>query len=311
MERNKLYYLEQWINNDCTIMSAEISSQHFSQSFSDVLAAPVFILAGGKGSRLRNADEPEFQQTTKVLLEIHTDAGESVSMLNHTLNGLAALNPPHITLLSSEDPLADGEGVEAQAFEWSMMTGFNNLAAVRERTPLGTAGAVRNALAAVPSSFGFDTIIVTPADILFPSHLLPIFLEQHRLSRADATWAVTSQPGDGAQNTGRVFVDRDTRTVQATHEAFVGEEPVPDINDDHMKMTSVGVVALNTAFFAACYDRFFLLSDEDAPVDMYKGFLPKVIPEYKVMSFDVEMPVPDLGEAARLFKFGRTVLSEA
>lgn len=83
---------------------------------------------------------------------------------------------------------------------------------IREEQILGTAGAVFNAL----NLSEYSTVIIVPADTLFPFSLIPEILENHRPQNKSITWVVTTIPGENAQNPGKVLVDPFSKSVVHT-----------------------------------------------------------------------------------------------
>ncbi len=141
------------------------------------------VLAGGKGSRLRDAADPELHRTPKVLVPIDTPAGRT-PMLGHALAQLAAAGFRRIAVLTSSDPATGAEAVESYALTHAARR--VELTVHREDHPLGTAGA---AYAALHHLSDAPAAVVLPADTLFPVSQLPSAVAAHR-SPTCCTWIV-------------------------------------------------------------------------------------------------------------------------
>ncbi|MEU3567593.1 NTP transferase domain-containing protein [Kitasatospora sp. NPDC036755] len=100
--------------------------------------AVALLLAGGKGSRMRDAPDAELRRTPKVLVPIDTDAGRT-PMLGHALAQLTVAGFRRIAVLTSTHPVAGAEAVETYALTHPCARQVE-LTIHREQNPLGTAG---------------------------------------------------------------------------------------------------------------------------------------------------------------------------
>lgn len=256
----------------------------------------VLILAGGKGSRLKKSDDPDLQTLPKPLVPIDSGDGR-LPMLDNALYGIFATGIKDVVLLTSSDPEAQGSLIE----DHTTANHQNTVRFIREEQPLGTAGAVFNAL----NLSEYSTVAIVPADTLFPFSLLPQILENHKAQDTSITWVVTTSPGENAQNSGRILVDPLSRNVVHTFE----NNPNIDISlfsDGLIPSTSVGVVIANREFYLLTYQKFLQECGDLRVVDMYRQFIPWLIDKgVQVGTFDIGQPAPDLGTPERLRQFGR------
>ena len=270
------------------------------------IETPVFVLAGGQATRLRDPSETSRPQPTKVLRDINPDGAGDRPMLWHVLDSLNQNIPPRIVVLTSDHPAAEGDQVEALAHEWGELNA-TSLTWVREQTPLGTAGAVRNALAI--TEYSSPHLVVTPADTLFPFEKLQDMVDEHVAHNAAVTWAVTSNPGRDAQNTDRLIIDGSSGSVQLSLEPLPEENVLDHMNPEyHSTATSAGILVLNTEFFQDVYGDVFDRLHGSQPIDLYRHFIPTAIPRGLIHSYDIAEPAPDLGTPDRLRLFGQKVL---
>lgn len=264
------------------------------------LSCEVLVLAGGQGLRLRQGEEAA-SDLTKILQNVGGNSRYR-PMIEIALNQIGRLNPPEVVLLTGKDPLADGQGVENFATEWLKGTGFNGkLSSVREKQPLGTAGAVANALMVRQSESA--TSVVAPSDTLFPFMKLPGLVAFHEQNEADITWAITSEPGENAQNMGRILVNSSTQLIEASFEASPDVDVEEARNESQLRRTSVGVLIVNNSFFRRQFAALFA-SDDQKPVDLYREFLPQLFSQNRIIGYDIKEPAQDLGTPERFEKFG-------
>ncbi len=264
----------------------------------DATDVEVFILAGGKGSRLRNSDRPELQNTPKVLVSINTPQGK-VAMLDNAIIGLNDAGFYGITLLISDDPDSGGSLIETHALDTHSEIPIKFS---RERTPLGTAGAVYRAF----SSRTEQNTIVTPADTLFPFEVLQEAVREHRQRQAGLTWLVTTNPGTNAQNTGRILVDSENKAILYALENVEPNVYETVLSSNHLiPATSAGVIITNRNYYVSKYEEFIKQNDIDGVVDLYRTFIPWLISTGEIVySHDIGQPAPDLGTPDRLEQFG-------
>uniref|UniRef100_A0A7V3J9J1 NDP-sugar synthase n=1 Tax=candidate division CPR3 bacterium TaxID=2268181 RepID=A0A7V3J9J1_UNCC3 len=258
----------------------------------------VFILAGGKGSKLRNSDKLELQNTPKILVVINTHRGR-ITMLDNVILGLVEGGFCEITLLTSNDPEAYGDLIESHTLRAYPDLSINFS---REDRPLGTAGAVYKAFSNKPG----ETAIITPSDTLFPFGVLQNVLSEHKKKQSELTWLVTTNPGLNAQNTGRILVNPKNGVI---FHALEGEEisvdQVIEQNQHLLPTTSVGVIIANRDFYVSKYEEFLNHHTVNSVVDLYRHFIPwLVLRGETVYSYDIRQPAPDLGTPDRLEQFG-------
>lgn len=253
---------------------------------------PVLILAGGQGSRLRAADDAELATTPKLLVRLASGR----PMLGHTLASLTAAGLRRICLLIGAAPGAGGDLIHDYALSHA---GEASLGILRERQPLGTAGAVYAALTHLRDRIA----VITPADTLFPFEQLPRIITTHLKRQPVVTWAVTSRPGPAAQNVGRLRAHHGVLThADETQPApdHAGAEPV----------TSVGVMVITAAAYRKAFAAYARALPAPAPVDLYRDLAPWLLATgHRIAAADIACPAPDLGTPERLRAFGRTPLT--
>ena len=148
-------------------------------------AIDVFVLAGGLGTRIR----PVLGDIPKLLAPI----GER-TYLDHLLNWLHGFGARRIVL---------GLGVQAQAiveYVHAYPVAGMDIETVIEPAPLGTAGAIRFARAALRS----DPVMVVNGDSFADADLCSL-LEHHRTAKANATMLCAEV--DDAGRYGRLILD--------------------------------------------------------------------------------------------------------
>lgn len=267
-----------------------------SPEYGSQLETGVFILAGGKGTRLKKSEDLELQLKPKALVHIDSDKG-SLPMLDNAISGVFESGFSAITLLTSSDPEAQGDLIESHVYErYQGAFGW-----IREEQPLGTAGAVFNAF----NNVEVKTAAVIPADTLFPFNLLPVAMECHRYRNAFITWVVTTKPGDNAQNSGRILVNPTNGQIVYALEG----NPHVDISsllNGYIPSTSVGVVITNRDFYIELFQAFRGEENRVGAIDLYRHFIPWLLSQgVQVNTFDIGQPAPDLGTPDRLRRFGR------
>lgn len=168
-----------------------------------------------------------------------------------------------------------------------------------EDQPLGTAGAANKALEPRSSEVG----IISPTDTLFPFHLLREIVDEHKRKKANVTWVVTSSPGEGAQNTGKILTNKQGRVI---HDLEAGDKEVSETDRAGLYgMTSVGVVVANREYFVEKFGQHF---NHGSPkvVDLYRQYIPKLLETGEIVdTFDIRQPAQDLGTIDRLNRYGR------
>ena len=159
--------------------------------------------------------------------------------------------------------------------------------------PLGTAGAV---YAAVRELHDEPAVVVLPADTLFPFQQLPTIAAAHAAGNAAVTWAVTTQPGPGAQNAGRLRVNEGRIMHAAEQHTRPISASVPGV-----PATSVGAMAVDTAAYRTLFARLVDGQPSAGPVDLYRDLAPWMLRTgYPVAAWDIGCPAPDLGTPGRL-----------
>ncbi|MEV6976317.1 NDP-sugar synthase [Kitasatospora sp. NPDC093806] len=260
------------------------------------------VLAGGKGSRLRAANDRELQATPKVLVPIDTPTGRT-PMLGHALTQLAAIGFRRVAVLTSTDPATGAEAVETYALTHSARQ--VELTVHREDHPLGTAGA---AYAALHHLADAPAAVVLPADTLFPAALLPAAVAAHRDRAAAVTWTVTTAPGQGAQNAGRLFLDAGGEFVVHALEGLAATLPAGS-RQGLRQATSTGAVILTPGPFRTLFEEYARRLAHPGETDLYRQFMPWAISQGSpVGAYDIRTPAPDLGTPDRLAAFGRTTV---
>lgn len=280
-----------------SVREFEIKQPAFKEILQTSISPEILILAGGKGTRLKKTDDPELLSKPKPLVTIHSEVGEH-PMLDYVVSNLERNGYCNLTFLISDDPEARGNDIELYV---SGCYGRLNPSFSREKNPLGTAGA---AFLAMQNKFS-ETAVIIPADTLFPFETLPLALDIHTRNNNRITWLVTTEPGEGAQNTGRILVDGNSGVIYQSLEGSNIDTAL--INPDgFVPSTSVGVVVANRNFYVEKYNEFLTDCTPQGPVDLYRSFIPWLIENGNMIhTFDIKKPAPDLGTPERLLKFGR------
>lgn len=195
----------------------------------------VLILAGGKGSRLR---EGGVRDLPKPLVPIRQN-GSELPMIENAIKGITSTLRCNLVILTSMDPESRSNLVEDYVKNSHSCGRFSFSV---EEQPLGTAGAVHNALVQRNCSIG----IITPCDTLFPFNQLNNIVRTHKEKGSKVTWVLTSNPGEGAQNTGKVFVNKNTGQIMYDFET--GIEHTTTNLQKLTPMTSVGVVIVDKKY---------------------------------------------------------------
>lgn len=242
----------------------------------------VLFLAGGKGSRLGELT----QNTPKPLLPIIIGGAVKIQMIDWGLYTLP-INIHNITLITDSeekikqyyehlDDLVDPDIRRIELFE--------------ENSPEGTAGAVSSFV--ISESPNEDVLIISPADTMFPFSKMNEIVDDFEKGGANICWCVTSNPGENAQNTGKVIVDG---------EQIIGSlESIPGSVGVDGGLTSVGVVIVNKEYYRNKYQLYLNQNPKKEKVDMYRDFIPWLIDQgEKVNYFDIRQPATDLGTRER------------
>lgn len=251
------------------------------------------LLAGGKGTRLK---QNKAANLPKPLVHIRCN-GQSIPMIENAISGISHGLRSNLIVLTSKDPDSQSSMVENYIHRTHTCT---QISFSIEDQPLGTAGAVNNALAVRGTSMG----IISPCDTLFPFHMLKDIVTKHNQKKSRITWAVTSTPGQDAQNTGKVLIDKTGRVIYDL-EADDKTTTKSDIKS-LFRTTSVGVVVVDREYFVDQF-RIHFSHTSPIPVDLYRQFIPKLLEiGEKVDTFNIHQPAPDLGTIERLHKFGNS-----
>lgn len=282
------------------MFAREFENRHpaFNNTFKTSISPDILILAGGKGSRLKNADDSELKLTPKPLVTIQSNKGPT-TMIGFTIEGFVNNGLTSLTFLTCEEISAGGNAIE------EYITGkypdlYPNFS--REQVPLGTAGAVYQALQEQGCT---KTVIITPSDTRFPFDLLPQVVWEHNRGQRKVTWTVTTEPGNNVQNPGNILVDSTSGII---YESLEGKQTdFPSLTRDTLiPTTSTGVIVADGAFFISRYAKFQATHVYKGPVDLYRDFFPWLIGESaQIDTFDIKQPAPDLGTPERLELFGR------
>lgn len=242
----------------------------------------VLLLAGGKGKRLEGVTGGKIP---KSLVEIKL-GGLKFPMLDY---GIATIpvNFKRLVVVTSTDPEAHGGEIKSHVL--NEMGGVSVY--TEEGEPKGTAGVVASYIGEVDGPE--DIFVVSPTDTLFPFEKMNEIVDQFEKGGKGFCWVLTSIPGEGAQNTGKVIVE-DDRIVDSL-------ESIPDSKGVDGGMTSVGVVVFNKGYFVKKYKQYVDEHPDTEKVDMYRDFIPWLLEkDEKVGYLDIKQPAPDLGTPERL-----------
>lgn len=231
---------------------------------------PAFILAGGLGTRLRDA----VSHVPKALAPV-----QGRPFLAYVFDQLAAAAIRRVTLLTG----FQGEAIESA---FGDRQGPLRLEYCREATPLGTGGAVRQALGRVEA----QTNLVLNGDSYCRVDLAAAYAF-HRRTRADLTMVTV-----GLQDTTRFG-----RVKLASDHRVVGFEE---------KATDAGPGSINAGIYFA---QRTLLEElpSDTACSLERDWLPRWVAARNVMSFPSPGPFIDIGtpesyrEAQRFFAAGK------
>jgi|SRR3989344_469445 len=273
-----------------------------NKEIDNILHISIFILAGGRGSRLRSNHLSEIASSTKLMTEIEL-ANKPRPMIAYTLDGILGISgkikPSPLAILTANHPDSDPEAIESYVKN-HQAKGIIDLEIVREPKLLGTAGAVYNALKLLRTE---NTVIICPGDVLYPYSNLFDLVEAHYHGGTSITWAVTSQPGEGAQNSGRLWIN--SNSMELTHSYESSSEQLPTPPNNISFMTSVGVVVIESVNYLNSFRLFKDEIHQETP-DLYRSYIPWVLSKgEKVLTYDIATPAPDLGTSERLMLFGR------
>jgi len=253
----------------------------------------VFLLCGGKGTRLKASEEDQLQRLPKPLVPIDTPRG-NIRMIDNAILGLTESGFTQLTLLIGRD--SKTQGSEIKDYVVSTYGGLNPSFS-RENTPLGTAGAAYEA-------FLFsrrDNAIIIPIDTLFPFDMLCLAIQAFSENNTGIMWVVTSNPGVNAQNTNRIVVNDEY--VLRDEE---GKTRDVCFYETESLMTSTGVIIASKMYFLEKYRDFNEGNRNRSSTDLYRDFIPWLLQGgEKISFFDVRVPTPDLGTPERLKQFGR------
>lgn len=250
----------------------------------------VLLLAGGKGTRLKKGGICDIPKPL-VLIK---NGNNEIPMIENAIKGITSTLRYNLVVLTSKDPESQSDQVENYIRKKHPHGRFSFSV---EEKPLGTAGAAYNALVQRKSLIG----IITPCDTIFPFNQLKEIVNNHREKRSNITWVLTSNPGDSAQNTDKIFVDKDTGQIIYDFE-IDSCYTIPNTNK-LKPMTSVGVVIVNKNYYVSKFEEYFNCGDREI-VDLYRQYIPKLLEiGEKIDSFDIRQPAQDLGTVDRLNQF--------
>ncbi len=232
----------------------------------------VFLLCGGKGTRLKDSDDDQLKRLPKPLVPIDTPRG-SIRMIDNAILGLSESGFVQLTLLVGRDPETQGSEIEDY-----IVSAYENLdlSFSREDTPLGTAGAAYEA-------FTFsrrDNAIITPVDTLFPFDSLGLVIEAFSKNDTGIMWVVTSNPGENAQNFGKVIVNSE-RVVRDDE----GKLNITLTQDGESATTSSGVIVVSKIYYLERYKDYICENGNTGTVDLYRDFIPWVLQRGEKISF--------------------------
>jgi|GEM_PF-3325475 len=256
------------------------------------------VLAGGQGTRMRKLLLKSQIANTKITLPIDTSNGHQ-PMITHALDGLHSAGVRTTFALTSAHRDSGGDQVEKIIEDWSAnIHGTKSVGILREPLPLGTGGAVFNAILNIPEIS--NNLIITPSDTLFPYKQLVDLAQVHLDSGVAVTWAVTSDPGPEAQNSGLLLVNEETGFLEHSLENNPGSSPEDLMYASTRLLTSVGVMAVNGEAYREAYTFASAFTDFPERVDLYRDMMPWLLGcGIPILTYDIECPAPDLGTPER------------
>jgi NDP-sugar pyrophosphorylase family protein len=261
-----------------------------------VVACHTLLLAGGEASRLRGHPDPRVRARPKPLQRIVVGQ-RSTSLLGLALAELAANGFERVTLLISSAPGRGGDAIR-DALETSPHPKLR-VDVISEDVPLGTAGAVREAMLQIDA----PTFLLLPADLVLAFHLLPRAVSAHLASGRPLTWITTSVASPSSQNIGRVLIDPVTSRVRYSLEGTPADA-VPEALRDCVPVTSAGGIVIQRDQTGPLERFFWHGARHGNRPDLYRDFLPWALKEQvEVNAFDLATPVHDLGTPERLDAF--------
>ena len=257
------------------------------------------VLAGGSGRRLRSGASEELRSTPKPLVTV--DAGDHVStpLIGVILKSLLETGFPRAAVVTSSVPSAGADQVESFVFD-----GFGDapgLRVIRETSQSGTGGAVFAALRWMCTQY----VVVMMADTLLPPAGIQGAVQEHVQHGADVTWCVTSVQTKDMQHPSALVIDRVTRRFLWAWEARGYPSSVAK-DRSAMRVSSAGAVVVTAQRFRQAFVAF-VSDNSTASVDLHRALIPSLAEEraYKVLAYDLKVPVHDLGTPERLFRHGR------
>lgn len=260
----------------------------------------IFLLGGGKGTRIKQLGTNEVLCVPKPLIRV-THRGKTEPMAFHAIDALLTKGYERFVALVGSDPDTGGTQI-IDAFKRRYSTlidlGKMSLDFSVENTPLGTAGAVYQAACGIDG-----LLVITPLDTLFPYEGLPNLLSTHSSNGWKMAWVVTSNPGNGAQNAGRILVERHSRTIA---HALDGSaiDPSVFVSPSIERLTSAGVIIAEAGYFVKCFQAFKESPYITYPTDLYRQFIPWLVTQGETIgTVDVKTPVIDLGTPERIIPY--------
>jgi NDP-sugar pyrophosphorylase family protein len=256
----------------------------------------VGILAGGRGTRMRNGSSARFSDIPKVFLPLAV-RGRIESLLFHVLTGVLGTHPGAVSILGSRHPES---GPDRLVQHVARLPDPAGLTLLWEDTALGTAGALYQAALCCR----FPVLAAIPADTAFPFSQLAKAVRAHDRSGAEATWVVTTEPGEDAQNAGRLLARHEDRRLLLSTETPAADGPQVTASPGTFPATSTGVVLFRTDFYRRAFQALTRRSLPGRPTDLYRDLMPFLLGQgHRVAVFDVRQPAPDLGTPGRFTRF--------
>jgi NDP-sugar pyrophosphorylase family protein len=246
---------------------------------------PVLLNVGGKGSRFR-----EVSPWPKALAGTPT-------LLDTTMENLLEAGFGRFIFLTSQDGESQNDLVtlHVKAFygpgkdvKTKTPPEFSE-----ERSPLGTAGAIRLAL----EKTGDGIVVDINPDTIFPIEKI-LDINPNHPGMESIIWMATSHKADSQQNQGKILCD--PASYQIVH-VLEGENS-PKIDDEErnrlLALTSGGVLLINSGYYKKKFDAYMSSHPEKSgkPVSVYGDLIRWLVETgEKVYTFDVKSEVIDVG----------------
>lgn len=240
------------------------------------------------------------QQVPKLLLPIRSEFG-TPTMLEHQLLGLAQAGFKRVlVMVANDEPLAAGNEIAKHVRD--VCPDSLSLAVLSRAFNNNTAGlAYEGAKIAVT-----PTIMIVNGDTLYPYPKLLRAAQRHVAAHAPFTLAVTTNPGEAAQYSGKILVARESSRIVHFLEQRFDTDPAALLTPKLCAATSTGIFLADRSSYCRAFDAnaAAMLASPNG-LDLHKELIPRLVEAgERIDTYDVQVPTPDLGTPERYQKFG-------